>query len=65
MIAVLNAAMSNGQSYCASETGVPLADLFERTSDFLRATAPKWQDFLTCVFDKYDDLHRIYNELNV
>lgn len=63
IIAVLDAAMSNSQVYCASETRVQMADLFERTSDLLRDTSGKWQEFLTFVFDRYDCEHRIYNEL--
>jgi len=61
--AVLHAAMANSQIYCASETRVQMADLFERTIDLLPDTMPDWQAFLTHVLDRYDTEGRIYTEL--
>lgn len=61
--AVLDAAMANSQIYCAGETRVQMADLFERTIDLLRDTMPNWQAFLTHVLDRYDTEGRMYTEL--
>lgn len=61
--AVLDAAMGNGQIYCASKTPVQMTDLFERTIDLLSDTQSNWHAFLTLVLERYDTEGQIYTDL--
>jgi hypothetical protein len=61
--AVVESATANDQIYCASETRLQLAHLFEQTRDLAPETASSWQAFLTHVLATYDTKGTFYVEL--
>lgn len=60
---VVDSAKANDQIYCAGETRLQLAYLFERTLDLVADTTLSWQGFLRHVLDVYDTDGALYVDL--